>query len=617
MAIDQDIAALDWATKNPSDPRASAITQKLGVGQRDLEAWNFAKANANDPKAGQVVERLVTKIASKGADQGPPSMGESAFRGGAQFLSGGFVDEVAGGLEAAGSLLGLRGLGGGFNEIRMERPDEKGQSLGQVYEGKRNERRFKDEAAFAENPGSYLGGGLVAMSLVPGGAVLGSSKLIPSLGKSAVMGGITAAGTTEANPLENPGQFAADVGKGMAWGVGGDLVGRGIGAGLSKLKPENLRQTANIKANKAAGAMTKELRDLGPEGVQERGKFLLEKKIVTASAALDDVADRAGALKADAGKAIGKAIDDVDGLVKEAKKLVDQGKIGGALPPQGRKALKDSIDKQFQFNMGKIADEIETQLIGPNVKNSFLRNEVKKLAGLVEDLRAQGIVSLAEGNIIKGTQYAKTRFASDTIPEAFKKQIGRIVKEQLDDVIAKTGNLEGAVERARGGVTENLLGKGSPLIPRVDVEARNKSAAAAYQAAKKVYGASKSTQDMAVKSMGRTGANRAISLTDTIMGAGGLATGALVTGGSLSGAAALGAAAGALNKLARRYGNGVMAVSANKAAEKLEKSPEVLGKFAQVLIEATQRGGAAVASAHVALMKDPEYRKLLETHAEK
>lgn len=617
MAIDQDIAALDWATKNPSDPRASAITQKLGVGQRDLEAWNFAKANANDPKAGQVVERLVTKIASKGADQGPPSMGESAFRGGAQFLSGGFVDEVAGGLEAAGSLLGLRGLGGGFNEIRMERPDEKGQSLGQVYEGKRNERRFKDEAAFAENPGYYLGGGLVAMSLVPGGAVLGSSKLIPSLGKSAVMGGITAAGTTEANPLENPGQFAADVGKGMAWGVGGDLVGRGIGAGLSKLKPENLRQTANIKANKAAGAMTKELRDLGPEGVQERGKFLLEKKIVTASAALDDVADRAGALKADAGKAIGKAIDDVDGLVQEAKKLVDQGKIGGALPPQGRKALKDSIDKQFQFNMGKIADEIETQLIGPNVKNSFLRNEVKKLAGLVEDLRAQGIVSLAEGNIIKGTQYAKTRFASDTIPEAFKKQIGRIVKEQLDDVIAKTGNLEGAVERARGGVTENLLGKGSPLIPRVDVEARNKSAAAAYQAAKKIYGASKSTQDMAVKSMGRTGANRAISLTDTIMGAGGLAAGAVLSGGDFGDTALLGIAAGALNKLGRRYGNGVMAVSANNAAKLMEKSPQALGKFGQVLIEATQRGGAAVAAAHVALMKDPEYRKLLETHAEK
>lgn len=609
MPIEQDLQALDWATTNPDDPRAVAITQKLGVGRRDLEAWSFAKANAQDPKSTQVVEKLVTKISQKGA---PISKWESFARGAVQGapVVGAVVDEIAGGLEAAGSLFGIRGAGGGFNEWRMETPEEKSQGLGEVYRGRRDTRRAQDQAAFMENPKSYGAGvltGGVASTLIPGGAALTSSKLLPALGKAGALSAGTAAGTTEASPIDNTGQFFKDVGTGAAWGVGTEGLFRGVGAVASNLKPSELRKFAFTKANKAGGAMTKELRDLGPEAVQEQGKFLLDKKIVTATNSLEDIAKKASSVKADAGKVIGKALDDVDSLVQEAKKFVDEGKIGGPLlPPEGREALKNSIDKQFQFNMDRIADRIENDLIAPNAKNSFMRKELKSLQNLANDLREQGIATLREGTVMKGTQYQKTRFASETVPEAFKKQVGRLVKEELDDIVAKTGNLEMAVSRARG----STLGANTP-------DAINQTVSKAYQAAKKTYGASKNAEKTALKSLGRTTANRTVSLTDTIAGTAGGAAGAVLSGGDFGDTAKWAFVAGALNKLGRRYGNGVMAVSAYKAAQAMERSPQALGKYAKVLSDAATRGGPAVTAAHLKLMQEPEYRKILETYAEK
>lgn len=499
------------------------------------------------------------------------AVGESFLRGAAQGASLGFADEIT----AAGEAL----------------------LSPKTYKESLAESRANYDAAQADNPKTYIGGNLVggvATSLIPGVGLAKGATVAANLGRAAVLGGVAGAGTSTADPTSSPEglkQFGTDVAKGAA--IGGLAQGGFslLGKGATALKPSELRKFSNVKGLKAMGFTGKELRRMTEAEKQQLGNFGHENGLVKAFGSLDEIGEKAAGLKKKAGEEIGDALNSVDDLVVKAKGLVDAGKLGGNLPEAGKQALKESIDKQFQFNMRRIGERIEKDLIAPNAKNPLLDGEVAKLTGIADRFRSVGGTTMKEGNVIKGTQGKVTNFNSDTVPQAFKKELYDIIKTEIDEIVAKTGNLEAGVSAA-----------GGKAIGSADVAARNSSVSNAYQAAKSSYGSSKKIEEVAKERLGQLQGNREISLTDTLAGVAGVATGNPVNAVLLGGA----------NKLARQYGDSVMSVGARKAAMILEKTPRAFGKFTGLLEAAAKKGGPALDAAHAALMKEPDYRAILE-----
>lgn len=161
-------------------------------------------------------ELELLRLRKRKASATPPEVGglESVLRGGAQGLSLGFADELAGAVGAArGALSG----------------DER--DLGDVYRQERDESRAAYRAAEAANPGLYrageIGGG-VAGAFVPG---LGVGKgLAGALRAGAALGGAAGLGGSEADLTRGDvGGALADTAGGAAFGAIGGAAGHGLG----------------------------------------------------------------------------------------------------------------------------------------------------------------------------------------------------------------------------------------------------------------------------------------------------------------------------------------------------------------------------------------------------
>lgn len=544
------------------------------------ELLKLAKSTPPPSTGGSDLSKLSDKellqLASDSKPRPKTTKFESALVGTSQGLTAGFSDEGIGALR--GAIGKLRGEG----------------DFGKLYEKYRDEQRNYQKNAQADNPDYYLGGSVLG-TLVGPGKFAKAASTAGKIGMAALGGGVTAAGLSENDPTKSPRDlenFAGDVATGATVGGVSQGVFSALGKTVNALRPTSLRKTAEEAAFKAAGGMTKEFRDAQKAGtMHSTGRQLLDKKIVTAFSSLEDVAERAGKVKGAAGKAIGDALGNVDDLVADSKKLVDSGKLLSGASDKVKQEFKKQLDETYQFNMSRIGERIRKEVIKPNADNPLLKAEMAKLASVADDFVNSSSKTLEAGNIIKGTQGKVTKFESDTMPNAFKKEVYDIIKTELDDIVAKTGTLESALSKAGG----NALGELG------DIAARNKAASSAYASAKKTYAAMKSTQDMANKRLGQAQSNRGISLTDTIAGVGGFASGGPVQGLAL----------GAANKFIRKYGSSLKAVGSDKLADILEKSPQALGRFADPLEKAAKNGGPALVAAHMALMKDPEYRRTI------
>jgi hypothetical protein len=571
------------------------------ISTEELLAMREKASAPAQPSLADIPTEQLLKMRGEAAERERPkaSPAESVFRGAAQGASLGFIDEATAGVGAvkdwAAGKLGMRG------DI----------SVSDAYGTYINRIRAKDDAAKADNPAAFTAGavgGGVATAVVPGAIAAKAGQAMNSVKGGVAIGGLTGAGMSEADLSTNEGknEFLKDVGGGALLGGVATKGFQLLGKGANALRPTELNKLANLKTLKAAGYMGPDLKKLSETQKQEIGEVLYKKGIGQFGQSLDDVVTKTGAAKEEAGQAIGQALDGVDDLVKNAKQMIDEGKIGGNLPPAGKEALKNAVDKQFQFNMTRIGQRIEKELIEPNLlktksgdlaPNPNLRGEMVKLQKLATQYRSFVPTSMRQGNVIKGTQGKVSNFDSDTIPNTFKKEVYDIIKTEIDDIVAKTGNLEAAIAKGKG----NILGQGD------DVAARNDSVSSAFQGAKKDYAALTRSGDVAQSRLGQVQANREISLTDTIAGAAGLASGNPVNA----------LAMGGLNKLARQYGDGAIASGARTAAKIVGSTPKALGEFYPILAAAAQRGGPALNSTHVALMKDPNYQRILAEYEEK
>lgn len=256
-------------------------------------------------------------------DEVEPSQTEAGLMGAFSGASFGLLDELKGALEAGGSTVGLRGLGGEFKDIRLETDEEDKQKLIDIYKQARDAERERQKKLSEAHPGTVLAGevtgGLATAPLMMGKAVQGLGTA-QKIGKAAIegakAGAAYGAGMSESDLTEGDiSGFAGDVAESTI--AGGAISGAipAVGAGI-KGAAARIPGVSALKAGFKYGA--EEGKPLTKEMVGEDIKKLsnkiyngirsrLKKYGVAKEEALK-LADEIG-IRVDAGEPIEEALD--------------------------------------------------------------------------------------------------------------------------------------------------------------------------------------------------------------------------------------------------------------------------------------------------------------------
>jgi hypothetical protein len=187
------------------------------------------------------------------------STAESFGRGVAEDVSFGFIDELAGGLEAAGSRLGIRGLGGKLSDLRFETEADARQTADQIYRQARDAKRAEQAAAKEAHPTAFLAGevtGGIAGAFVPGvgwvssGGKLAAKTTTKAAAKAGMIGGAKSGAIYGAGKAEELEDVPLDVAGGA---VVGGVAGAALGAALEKVGQKAKQYFRNEKPITEAG----------------------------------------------------------------------------------------------------------------------------------------------------------------------------------------------------------------------------------------------------------------------------------------------------------------------------------------------------------------------------
>jgi hypothetical protein len=429
--------------------------------------------------------------------------------------------------------------------------------------------------ASQDNPKSYFGGnvgGGLAAQAIPGLGIARNSKYLMAALKAAAQGGLTGEGDSEASLTSNPSQYAQDIGTGALIGGGAQLGFGALGAAANKLTPTELKKLAEQRAVKAAtgqniAALRKAANMTGPgatdlakaeANIQRMGRDILDEGVLAPFDTVSDLAPKLTGAKNKYGQQIGEIGETMDRVAPNSVNTNDIAVkmfgYGDSIPPTEigkRQASRISQDAENMVRMGGMSG------IGFGEAQK-LKNQFKYKPTDADALISNQDVSNKLRGIIGGEM------------------------DQATKRVAESGSDE----------TKDLLKK--------------------YQEAKSKYGSFKGSStaasDRAIKDL----SNRFISPSDYAVGGAAGLSGAF-SGDDDKSKTFMTAVAGALaNKFARTRGSSLAAVTADNIASVLEKSPTFAKQFGQTVIEAMQRGPAALTTAHYLLMKNPQYRQEFE-----
>lgn len=303
---------------------------------------------------------------------------------------------------------------------------------------------------------------------------------------------------------------------------------------------KGLRGAAERKAFKALGPTKAQEKLAKAKGYEQAvGGAVLDEGIVTPFASKSKIAERAAEKASQAGEAVDEVIKQASG---GGEVLIDSTELGLNIlqNPQIAK-LKTSKLAEIRANYDKV---------------SKLANDIADGGDMtIEQLRSfrQEVDSLINYNKLDQTGY---------------KAVLEDVRRVLAETINEAANLTGRVSKD------------------------------AIKAANKKFSNLKKASDLSAGGAAAEATNRAIGLTDTIAGAGGLVAGA--NNGPL-GALAGAAVAGAINKISRKYGSTTAAYALDKMAEAMKnipglmeilaKNPESAPALVQVIVKSSRENG--------------------------
>lgn len=474
-----------------------------------------------------------------------------------QGITGGFSDELAGGWGAiTNPLHPVRGYKEARDAVRE-----------QIHAGEEKYPRSSME--------NKIAGGLATAPL---GNPEAAAGFLPAVKSGVELGGLYAAGNSEANNLS---ELTDDIAKGQLFG-GATSGGMDIGARLVQgaLNPNTYKEMANKAAAKAPGPYAAEAKDIqklgkgnaferSQGGMQRFGKDMLDEGIVTAGANLEDIAQRATEKADQYGKQIGS-------FLKEADQKIMANPMEYANKAVYAPKLFDTMESVINQEAG--SDPIK----------------LKALQTLKQEI-------------------AEWRAHYGNRPLTFEE--AQSLKNSIRDEWSgfnsgKSGVQQNAGNKLYGTIKDEIENAGDRVL--------GESHGDIYRDAKKKYQTTLMASKMANKRLGRQElANRDYSLTDYISGSGAMG-GAVAQGKDLIDAAAEGGIIGLANKVTRERGNPLKASIMNNLGNGaeyilnlLKTNPQALGKYRASFEDAARRGMDSVMMTHGILLRDPEYKKTL------
>jgi hypothetical protein len=441
------------------------------------------------------------------------------------------------------------------------------------YSKHRDESRKEFDAAEQANPKTFLagqiGGAIPGALLAPEAAGL---KGMAAVG--AGMGALSGAGTSKADLTKGDvSGFAKDVATDAA---GGAILNASLGSLLSKFSPSALEKTAAERAVKATGANKSQIKKLiDSDRVLPYGKNLLDSNIVTAGGNPESILENALAQSESSGQEIASILNKLDSKYS---------------------VTNPEIRKDF-FNPSTAIDKIK-ELQSKYIKNGdvvpLYKDEYNKLQQAIDTISQYGNkpINFSEASVLK-------KLISDT---AYS-QDGKLTDQLMGQV---RGILNDSIEDAADTVTKKA---NDPALFQQYIDSKDM-----YRTSKDAYNAALG------KSAGNL-VNRDLGITDYMAGIGG----AMAHGGGA------GFVAAGVHKLAKTYGNGIIARTAYTGAnigkaltqvpqDVLKSSGEALiasgdqlsGKLGRVLIQAADRDDVGRNAVIFSLLQNPSYRELLQ-----
>ena len=345
------------------------------------------------------------------------------------------------------------------------------------------------------------------------------------------------------------------VGGNLIEGAASEVLGMGVGALGMKLADKvisrprqivaKLRNLADRSAAKALGAERGTIKKLGEDRVLDIGRQALDAGVISPLAGTKDLMERNSQLK-----------DTAMGARDAVYRTIDEEGVSQFNP----------LDAAIRVDEG-VGDFIRDSPLNFG-KNTQLENTLEAML-----LRGDGTITMRKAQ--------------------------KLVKE-LGDAAKWSGMgrrtpREELAQKAYGIARNELnasAGRASEVLNRLDLQE-------IIEQSNRLYSVGKDTDTLLQNKYAREQGNKLIGLTDTNAAAGTLST--LGTPGVVAMLAA--------KRGAERYGNQILAVSADALAYKLAKSPQTFGRYAKLMAEASRRSGQAAVVLHQQLMKtEPEYR---------
>lgn len=306
------------------------------------------------------------------------SMLDSASSGLFDSLSLGYDDELAGALEAAGSTVGVRGLGGKLKDIHADAPTGFDfDKLKEIYKTKRDEARKEKVEAKEDNPKTYLGSNLVGS--------IGSSALLPgsafgSIGRAAAsgsaLGAVNSLGSSDADNLKD---LAIDTAMGGA-------IGAGAGAGGAMLEKGTKKLISNSKEylTKGKDFIAGKYRNFKTETAPKIGELTsgIDRDVIKGYAKRQDLIDDLE--NSGVSDFAQKLVDKIDSTLGQAKSKAGK-ELENILENANTNVDVSNAKKAFQDRIAFL--ELKSHLTNAEqAEINALRNSYDKFFGLSNDI---------------------------------------------------------------------------------------------------------------------------------------------------------------------------------------------------------------------------------------
>lgn len=489
-------------------------------------------------------------------EENTPSMLESGARGLAQGATLGFADELGGAIGA-----GIDKIAGLFGESPTEvnaklaaqgfKGDIGPTNFKEAYKQSRNEQRADDLAAQEANPWTYNLSNIAGSMIVPGANL--------AKGTSALKAGLVGAGTGALQGAGNTEEIASmkaleDILSGAAITGATGAIGQGIANKISGINPEKvsgqISDLAEGQAARALGAERGTIKSLGSEKIKDIGRYALDNDVLKGMPSTEKMIENVAGVKSSAGSKMGDILSQVD----EAKAST--------------------------FNPKVLAKRLQDEL-GDFYRDPINKGETNQFDNILASIlnRGENDIPIQEAQALK-EKIGKVANWKNNIAPTDKEKMAReaydVVNKYLDESLDVASNL---------------------------MDQENKGAlSGALKAARSQYAGSKGAEKLLQNKQAREQGNKMFGFTDSIVGAGGYAASPM---------AAIPAVL--VKKGLERYGNQAAALGLDKLGKMVKANPNMFGKFAGVLQNASQRGGNALGAAHFILQQNnPEYREQLK-----